>query len=290
MTATSHHQDPQGLRRRRVHPLGERAHLPAARRGGRHSTPTSRSAPARTCATPSRRPPRRGPAGPSARPTTARRSSTALGEMLEARSGRDGGRDRPGRRGRGGRGPGGRRRGRPADLLRRLGRQVRAGARQREPGGRAVLQFHGHRAHGDRRGHRAPRGAAARAPLARGARDHERQHGGGARLGNAALSGDRARGDAGDQRPAGRGRQSADGPAPGAAADLRHPRPPAGDQRGGRRRGAPHPRPGRGRERQAHVFPEGRGTAGLVRRRSAQSLYSIRPLLEFKTTWHPIGA
>ena len=52
-------------------------------------------------------------------------------------------------------------------LVRRLGRQARAGARLLEPGGRPVLQLHRARADRRRRGRRARRAAAARARLAR---------------------------------------------------------------------------------------------------------------------------
>ena len=145
------------------------------------SSPTSRNARARICATRSRRRPRPGRAGRSDRPTIAVRSFTGSAEMIEARRRRWRRRSRSAARAKDAAKEVAAS-DRPADPLRGLGGQVRAVARQREPGGVAAFQFHRHRADGHRRRDRAGRGAAARARLAHRAGDHERQHGGRARF------------------------------------------------------------------------------------------------------------
>jgi hypothetical protein len=104
----------------------------------------------------SRPPPRPAPVGGSARPTTAGRSSTASARCWR--------RARPtwptpswwAAQQSPPRAEGDRRDDRSPDLLRRLGRQVRAAPRQREPGRRAVLQLHRGRADGHRGGASPP--------------------------------------------------------------------------------------------------------------------------------------
>ena len=119
--------------------------------------------------------------------------------------------------------------------------------------------------------------------------DRERQHRRGAGVGGAAVSGDRARRDAGHERPAGRRGQPAHRPAPGTRADLRHARPPARAGGRGGRRGAQDARARRVESVKRTKFWKAEEQTDWFSE-SAQSLYCIRDFLEFKTTWHPIGA
>ena len=127
------------------------------------------------------------------------------------------------------------RRDRPLGLVRGMGRQDPSDPGRVQSGGRPVLQLHDPGAHRRGRDRRAAGSVAARAGLARGSRDRQRQHRGRAGERAVAAAGGLARGGPRDLGRAGRRRQRPHRPHGRARAVARRPH---GRERAGRHRGA----------------------------------------------------
>ncbi|CAA9386626.1 MAG: Aldehyde dehydrogenase, partial [uncultured Nocardioides sp.] len=249
-------EDLQALRRRAVPALGVRPVLRRQRRG-RHLPGQRRPGLAQGR-------PRRRPGGPQGlrRLVGPHRLQPRAGHLPHRR----GPRGPPGpvrRRAPCQRGPHGsrrrhlRRRGRrPAGLVRRVGGQGHPGRRQRQPGGRPLLQPLLPRAQRRRRRGRADR-TPARPRERRRPGDRDRQHLRGGRQRGAPAHRDHPRRGHGDLGPARRRGQRADRlrRRGGALAGLPHGRQRDRPHRGGRRRPRRGPRGRRRRQPQARTTP-----------------------------------